>query len=45
MKQGRFLKVESGTLNSNLWLTLARLMGLEIDRFADSTRELSELWT
>mgnify|MGYP003348516640 CR=1 FL=1 len=45
LKQGRFVKCPSGTLNSNLWLTYAKLMGLEIKQFADSTRELSELWT
>ncbi len=45
IKQGRFVKCRSGTLNSNLWLTLAKLMGLEIDRFADSSGVLSDLWT
>ncbi|MEK6237985.1 MAG: DUF1552 domain-containing protein [Planctomycetales bacterium] len=45
IKQGRFIQCESGTLNSNLWLTLAQLMGLEIDEFADSTGVVSELWT
>lgn len=45
IKQGRFIKMQSGTLNSNLWLTLAQLMGLEIDSFADSTGVLSDLWT
>jgi hypothetical protein len=45
IKQGRFLKCESGTLNSNLWLTLAQLMGLEMDAFADSTGVISDLWT
>ena len=45
IKQGRFIKMKSGTLNSNLWLTLAQLMGLEIDSFADSTGVLSDLWT
>lgn len=43
VKQGRFLKMPSGTLNSNLWLSLARVMGLEIDSFADSTGVISEL--
>lgn len=42
--QGRMLKVPSGTLNSNLWLSLARLMGLELDSFSDSTGVISELW-
>jgi len=45
IKQGRFIKCKSGTLNSNLWLSLSNLMGLEIDSFADSTGLLSELWT
>ncbi len=45
IKQGRFVKCKSGTLNSNLWLTFAKLMGLEIDTFADSTGVLSDLWT
>ena len=45
MKQGRFLKVKSGTLNSNLWLSFAQMMGLEIDSYADSTGTISELRT
>ena len=45
IKQGRFIKMKSGTLNSNLWLTFAQMMGLEIDSFADSTGVVSELWT
>ena len=45
IKQGRFIKCKSGTLNSNLWLTLANLMGLEIDSFADSNAVISDLWT
>jgi hypothetical protein len=45
LKQGRFLKLKSGTLNSNLWLTVAQLMGLEIDSYADSTGVISDLWT
>ena len=45
IKQGRFIKCKSGTLNSNLWLTLAQLMGLEIDSFADSNGVISDLWT
>jgi hypothetical protein len=43
MRQGRHLKCPSGTLNSNLWLTFARLMGLDIKQFADSTGEISDL--
>ncbi|MGB1925367.1 MAG: DUF1552 domain-containing protein [Rubripirellula sp.] len=45
VKQGRFIKMPSGTLNSNLWLTIARLMGLEIDSYADSTGTISEILT
>jgi hypothetical protein len=45
LKQGRFLKCKSGTLNSNLWLTFAQLMGLEVDSYADSTGVISDLWT
>jgi hypothetical protein len=45
IKQGRFIKMKSGTLNSNLWLTVAQLMGLEIDSYADSTGVVSDLWT
>jgi hypothetical protein len=45
VKQGRFIKMKSGTLNSNLWLTMAQLMGLEIDSFADSTGVISDMWT
>ncbi len=37
LKQGRFVKCPSGTLNSNLWLTFARLMGVDLPRYADST--------
>jgi len=43
VRQGRWLKMPGGTLNSNLWLTIARVMGLEIDSFADSTGVISEL--
>lgn len=45
VKQGRFIKCPSGTLNSNLWLTFARLMGVELERYADSTDVISDLWT
>jgi hypothetical protein len=45
LKQGRFIQSKSGTLNSNMWLTIAQLMGLEIDEFADSTGVISDLWT
>ena len=45
VKQGRFIQCKSGTLNSNMWLSLAKLMGLEMDSFADSTGVISDLWT
>jgi hypothetical protein len=45
VKQGRFIQCQSGTLNSNMWLTLAQLMGLEIDQYADSSGVISDLWT
>lgn len=45
IKQGRFIQCKSGTLNSNMWLTLAKLMGLEIDQYADSSGVISDLWT
>ncbi|MCP3695859.1 MAG: DUF1552 domain-containing protein, partial [Planctomycetaceae bacterium] len=45
IKQGRFIQQKSGTLNSNLWLTLAKLMGLEMESFADSHGVISDLWT
>ena len=44
INQGRFIRMKSGTLNSNLWLTLANLMGVEMDSFADSQGLLSDLW-
>jgi hypothetical protein len=45
IKQGRFIRSKSGTLNSNMWLTAAQLMGLDIDAYADSTGVISDLWT
>ena len=45
IKQGRHVKMKGGTLNSNLWLSFAQLMGLEIDEYADSTGVVSELWS
>ncbi len=45
LKQRGFLKCKSGTLNSNMWLTIAQAMGLEIDNFADSSGTISELMT
>ncbi len=44
IKQGRFLQCKSGTLNSNMWLTLANLMGVNIKSYADSNGVVSDLW-
>jgi hypothetical protein len=44
IKQGRFIRSQSGTLNSNMWLTVAQLMGVELDAFADSNGVVSDLW-
>jgi hypothetical protein len=45
VKQGRYIQAKSGTLNSNMWLTLAKLMGVEMKSYADSTGVISDLWT
>ena len=45
IKQGRFIQCKSGTLNSNMWLTLAKLMGVKTDQYADSSGVISDLWT
>jgi len=45
VKQGRFVQCRSGTLNSNLWLTIAQLMGAETESYADSNGTISQLWT
>jgi len=44
IKQGRFIQCKSGTLNSNMWLTIAQLMGLKMNSFADSSGVISDLW-
>lgn len=45
VKQGRFVQCKSGTLNANMWLSLAKLMGVEMDAYADSSGVVSDLWT
>lgn len=45
IRQGRTIRLQPGTLNSNLWLTFARLMGLEMESFADSSGLITDLWT
>ena len=42
---GRHLHCSSGTPLANLWLSQARVMGLEIERFADSTGPVESLLT
>ena len=42
-KDGKYQKVEGGTPLANLWLTQAQAMGLQTERFADSTGSLSQL--
>jgi len=44
IKQGRFIQCKSGTLNSNMWLTIANLMGLNLNSYADSNGVISDLW-
>jgi hypothetical protein len=44
IKQGRFIQCKSGTLNSNMWLTIAQLMGVKMNSFADSSGVISDLW-
>ena len=44
IKQGRFVQCKSGTLNSNMWLTITQLMGLKMNSFADSSGVISDLW-
>lgn len=40
---GQHINMPEGTPLANLWLTQARLMGLKLDRFADSTDEIHAL--
>ncbi len=44
IKQGRFIQCKSGTLNANMWLTIAKLMGLDMNQYADSDGVISDLW-
>ncbi len=43
LKAGRHLNCADGTPLANLWLTQAQLMGVNNDRFADSTGTIPEL--
>ena len=40
---GQHINMPEGTPLANLWLTQARMMGLGIDRFADSTGMIDQL--
>ena len=40
---GRHLRCEDGTPLANLWLTQANLMGLDLERYAESTGPLTQL--
>ena len=40
---GQHINMPEGTPLANLWLTQARLMGLEMERFADSTGTIDQL--
>ncbi len=42
-RTGQHINMPEGTPLANLWLTQARLMGLNRDRFADSTGEITAL--
>lgn len=43
VQAGQHINMPDGTPLANLWLTQARLMGLKLDRFADSSGEISSL--
>ena len=42
-KTGKHINMAEGTPLANLWLTQARLMGLEMERFAESTSEIGAI--
>lgn len=42
-KQGKYVQLEYGIPLANLWLTQARALGADIERFADSTDHLGTL--
>jgi len=45
MKNGRHLQCPNGTPISNAWLSIARHLGLEMNRFSNSTGTISELFS
>lgn len=44
-KRGQHINMAEGTPLANLWLTQARMMGVEAQRFADSSKEISAIQT
>jgi hypothetical protein len=42
-KSGQHINMPEGTPLANLWLTQARMMGLKMDHFADSSGEIGAL--
>jgi hypothetical protein len=45
LQTGQHLHLPKGTPLANLWLTQAQIMGLDVDRFADSTDTLRQILT
>lgn len=43
IKSGQHINLPEGTPLANLWLTQSRLMGLKLDRFADSSGEVTQI--
>lgn len=43
VRSGRHVNLPEGTPLANLWLTQARLMGLDLDSYADSTGQIESL--
>ena len=43
VQSGQHINMPEGTPLANLWLTQARMMGLEMERFADSTGTIDQL--
>ncbi|MEM7600057.1 MAG: hypothetical protein AAF357_01425, partial [Verrucomicrobiota bacterium] len=42
-RTGQHINMSEGTPLANLWLTQARMMGVDMTRFADSSGEISAL--
>ena len=43
VKSGQHINLPEGTPLANLWLTQARMMGVDLERFADSSGEVGQL--